>query len=154
MTALSRVLLIGYGNPGRRDDGLGPALANRLKQLELPSVVIDEDYQLNVEHAWDIANYDVAIFADAAIDSEQPFYFRQLSPSTPTHFSTHSVPPQAVLHLGQELFQASCDAYLLGIRGYEFEQIAEGLTTEAAANLESAFAFIALRLQERNFCLL
>ena len=34
----ARVLVIGYGNPGRWDDGLGPALAAELGGLGLPNV--------------------------------------------------------------------------------------------------------------------
>ncbi len=31
-----RILLIGYGNPGRGDDGLGPLLAARIEALAIP----------------------------------------------------------------------------------------------------------------------
>ena len=46
-----KVLLIGYGNPGRLDDGLGPALAAAVEKLAIPGVTVDADYQLNVEDA-------------------------------------------------------------------------------------------------------
>jgi DNA-binding response OmpR family regulator len=45
----NRVLVIGYGNPGRLDDGLGPALAETLQRLDLPGVTVDADYQLTAE---------------------------------------------------------------------------------------------------------
>lgn len=146
-----KTLLIGYGNPGRCDDGLGPALAQRIEALNLPSVTTDEDYQLSVEHAWDIAQYDVVVFADACVDCHGAFYFRPLSAGDPLSFSTHSVSPQALLTLARDLFSSQAKAYVLGIAGYEFEKIDEGLTNNATINLEAAFKFISQRLSRHDF---
>jgi len=151
-TRPASILLIGYGNPGRHDDGLGPALAKRLEQAALAGVDIDIDYQLNIEHAYDLAAYDVVVFADAARSDgageqpQSPFYFHPLDPGNPISFSTHSVSPQAVMRLACDLFQAKTQAYVLGITGYEFEEIGEGLTQKAAHNLDQAEAFITDRL--------
>ena len=142
------VLLIGYGNPGRRDDGLGPALAERMEKKDLKGVDIVSDYQLNIEHAHDLAAYDVVIFADAqggdlaGRGNARPFDFKPLKAGNPTSFSTHSVSPQAVLRLAEDLFQAQTRAYLLGITGFEFVEIQEKLTDMASANLDHAEEFI------------
>ena len=142
------VLLIGYGNPGRRDDGLGPALAERLESSNIPNVIIDSDYQLNIEHAHDLADFDIVVFADATIGrptdeiTTPPYTFEQIEAGNPISFSTHSVSPQAVLRLAVDLFEANTKAYVLGITGYEFDDIAEGLTDGAAANLDQATGFI------------
>ena len=40
----------GYGNPGRQDDGLGPALAECIQALQWTGVTGDADYQLNIEN--------------------------------------------------------------------------------------------------------
>ena len=46
----SAVLLYGYGNPGRLDDGLGPALARELAARHpAEGVTIETGYQLQVE---------------------------------------------------------------------------------------------------------
>ena len=37
------MLLIGYGNAGRGDDGLGPAFAERIEAAGLPGVDVDID---------------------------------------------------------------------------------------------------------------
>ena len=50
----NRVLVIGYGNPGRQDDGLGAAVIERLEALGLEGVTVDADYQLNIEDAADM----------------------------------------------------------------------------------------------------
>ncbi len=148
------ILLIAYGNPGRQDDGLGPALAARLENLDIDGLVIDSDYQLSVEHAWDIAKADVVVFVDATVEDVQSYSFRALTfdkTDMKLGFSTHSISPQAVLGLSVELFQATTKAYVLGIRGYEFEKIEEGLTAEAVANLNLAEIFITRCLQSGEF---
>jgi hydrogenase maturation protease len=60
------VLLLGYGNPGRLDDGLGSELAARVQALGLPGVTVDSDYQLCLEDAEAVSRHDVVVFADAA----------------------------------------------------------------------------------------
>jgi len=149
-TRPASILLIGYGNPGRHDDGLGPALAKRLEQAALAGVDIDIDYQLNIEHAYDLAAYDMVIFADATkssgTDDQPPFFFHPLDPGNPISFSTHSVSPQAVMRLACDLFKAKTQAYVLGITGYEFEEVGEGLSQKALDNLDQAETFITDRL--------
>lgn len=149
-----RILMIAYGNPGRQDDGLGPLLAERLERLNISGVDIDSDYQLTVEHALDISQADIVIFVDATMEDIEPYYFRPLyfdASDADLSFSTHSISPQAVLKLSNELFQSKVTAYVLGIRGYEFSQIAEGLSCSAIENLNKAEAFITPLLQSGDF---
>jgi hydrogenase maturation protease len=139
-----KVLLIGYGNPGRLDDGLGPALAEQIDTLTLPGVTVDSDYQLTVEHAHDVAEYDVVIFADAHVSCPEPFEVRRIEPTGVTvSFSSHSVSPEGVIALAAELFDATPAAYTLGIRGYEFNEFGYGLSDRAEENLRQAVEFLA-----------
>ena len=55
------MLLIGYGNPGRGDDGLGPELARRVAQRRLPGLTVEIDYQLTVDHALQVAGVDAVV---------------------------------------------------------------------------------------------
>jgi hydrogenase maturation protease len=148
---MSRVLVIGYGNPGRRDDGLGPAAADALGKLRLPDVTVDADYQLTVEDAAAVAQHDVAVFIDAACDGAEPFRFVPLTPGDTVSFSTHSVGPDGVLALAQSLFHARTQAYVLGIRGYEFNEFGEGLSDSAAQNLSAALSFVEPVIRDRTF---
>ena len=66
ISATDKVLLYGFGNPARGDDGLGPALAAAIEELAIPNITVDANYQLTVEDAADIAGYDAVVFADAA----------------------------------------------------------------------------------------
>ena len=146
-----RVLLIGYGNPGRLDDGLGPALATEVEQLDLPGVTVDSDYQLTVEDAAAIAQHDAVVFADAAVSGPEPFCFERIDPKPALSFSSHSVEPAAVLALAEELFGSSTPGYCLGIRGYEFNDYHERLSEQAQANLTAAVKFIVSAFQTGNF---
>jgi hydrogenase maturation protease len=143
----SRVLVIGYGNPARGDDGLGPALADRLERMALPGVTVEADYQLSIEHAALAAEHDIVVFADAAAAGEAPFTFARLAPACEESFSTHAVTPGQVLGLAGSCFGAVPRGYVLAIRGRALEGFAEGLTREARAGLEAALGHLAARIE-------
>jgi len=151
-SAARRVLLIGFGNPGRLDDGLGPALAAEIERLELDDVTVDSDYQLTVEDAAAVAEHDVVVFADAAVDGPEPFSFERLEPESHLSFSSHDVEPPAVLALARDLFGARTPGFMLGIRGYEFDEFGERLSNRAQANLASALKFIEPVLRDGSLC--
>jgi hydrogenase maturation protease len=146
-----RILLIGYGNPGRCDDGLGPAVAEAVASMAIPGVTVDADYQLQVEDAALLAEHDVVIFADASVSAPDPFEFHPLEPSDEVSFTSHSISPQALLAMAQEYFGATARGYALAIRGHEFDAFGEQLSPKARQNLEVAVAFIQAALRERQF---
>ena len=141
------VLLIGYGNPGRLDDGLGPALAEAAARLAAGRLTVESCYQLAVEHAAQMANFDVVIFADADLRGPEPYRFERLQPSTEAPFTTHHVEPATLLGLARDLFGATPDAYVLGIRGYEFNDFGEHLSPKAQKNLAAAERLLESQLQ-------
>jgi len=145
------VLLLGFGNPGRRDDGLGPALAEAVAALGLDGVDVDANYQLQVEDAADVAEHDVVLFADADVACEPPFRLRRVEPAEGARFTTHSVPPEAVMAIARREYGAATRGYLLGIRGYDFDGFGERLSGRAAAHLEAAVAFVAELLGTGRF---
>jgi hydrogenase maturation protease len=145
---MKKILLIGYGNPGRLDDGLGPALAEAVDRLGLPGLTVDSDYQLTVEDAAVIAEHDMVIFADASINGQEPFFFDEITPRPALSFSSHSVEPDAVLAMASDLFGAHTKGYALGIRGYHFDEFGEELSEKALENLAKAIEFIASFLKK------
>ncbi len=145
------MLLIGYGNPAREDDGLGPAAVEAMREYSDADVTIDADYQLTVEDSEAVSQHDVVIFVDAAIDGSGPFYFKRVQPLRQESFSSHSVSPEAVLGLAQDLFQAGAAAYKLGIRGYSFEMFCERITDGACANMQEAVRFLERLIRTRDF---
>jgi len=137
-----RTLVLAWGNPGRRDDGLGPACAARLGAAALADVAVEWDYQLQVEAAAEVSRHERVVFVDAdRSPGEAPWRLERLRPRrTAPSFSTHSVAPGEILALAGELFGRAPEAWLLGIRGYDFDGFGEGLSAGAQANLESALA--------------
>jgi hydrogenase maturation protease len=151
MSALGqpRVLILGYGNPGRQDDGLGPAAASRIEALGWPDVTAYDNYQLNIEDALDVADHDVVWFVDAARFGPHPFAVETIGPAATLEFTSHLLRPQAILAMAHQFYGAAPQAFLLGIRGYEFE-FAEGLTKAASGNLALAVAMLTDSLRVRQ----
>lgn len=137
-------LLIGYGNPGRQDDGLGPKCIEALEACITPDarVSLSSNYQLTVEDAYDISGYQTVIFIDASLKGTAPYSFTQVLPSIEQSLGSHQMHPEAVLQLCQTLYQTQPQAYILAIRGYEFDQFEEALSTKAKQNLAAALLFI------------
>lgn len=137
-----RILVYGYGNPGRRDDGLGPALVNLvenwIKIENISNVSVDSNYQLNIEDAYTIRNYNLVIFVDASVEDIDDFVITRVVPSAKAHFTMHSVHPAFVLDLCNQLYEEAPDVFLLHLKGYDFE-LREGLTIKAEKNLNNAF---------------
>ena len=134
-------LLIGYGNQGRGDDGLGPLFAERIEKKSPAGLEIDIDYQLTAEHALAISEADLVVFADAEIGAKGSFSFAPLKPEGATSMASHELSPQAVLTLAQTLYGRVPPAYILGIAGWDYGEVKEGLSEEAKAHLDAAEVF-------------
>lgn len=135
------MLLIGYGNSGRCDDGLGPAFADRIAAMALPGMDVDIDYQLTVDHALAVADAERVIFVDALMGSGAAFEFGAIRPGAAGSLASHSLTPATVLELARTLYGKEPQAFVLGIAGAEFGEVKEGLSEEAARNLDLAEAF-------------
>jgi hydrogenase maturation protease len=136
-----RVLVLGYGNPGREDDGLGPAAVAAIERLAWPHVTVGSNYQLVIEDVVEIAAADIVWFVDASRDGAEPWATRSIAPTYDVTFTSHLVSPGALLAMAQQYYGKAPAAHLLAIRGYEFA-FAEGLTDRATANLRAAVALL------------
>ena len=146
----TRTLILGYGNPGRQDDGLGQAAAEAIARLQLPGVRIITSFSLNIEHAADAAEHDAIVFIDAASTGPEPFTISDVTPCDHFEFTSHLVTPAAILALSKRLYGRLPAACMIAIGGYEFD-IGDGLTTRASANLEQAVAYLRVRLTSANY---
>ncbi|MBT8476123.1 MAG: hydrogenase maturation protease [Rhodobacteraceae bacterium] len=131
-------LLIGYGNPGRGDDGLGPEFARWAVEQALPGLVVMSDFQLKVEHAIAVSSATRVIFVDSCIGHSQGCTLDPLKPSQDTAIDSHSLHPAAVLSLASMLFDATPPAFVLAIGGTDFEMLHDGLSQDAERNLAEA----------------
>ena len=141
-----RVLVLGYGNPGRQDDGLGPAVASGIDRLGWPNLTAVDNYQLNIEDAMDVAEHDVVWFVDAAKAGPSPYAVHEVSPASSIEFTSHLLRPEAILAIARQCYGRSPQAFMLAIRGYEFEFI-EALTPAATDNLRDALAMLTDRIR-------
>ncbi len=152
MAREGRVLVYGYGNPGRLDDGLGPALASALEDCAPAGVWVDSSYQLALEDAAGVATHEVVLFVDATVSGPAPFSLVPVvTDPRGIRFSTHSVAPGELLGLAEQLSGRPTVAFLLGIRGYEFDAFDERLSPQAQQNLQAAIQFVRSGLAERDF---
>ena len=147
------ILIYGYGNPGRQDDGIGVALVEELeswaKAEGVAGLAFDTNYQLNAEDALAVAGARAVVFVDAARDGSEPFEFRRLEPRGEIAFSTHAMAPESVLALAAELYGASPPAWIVAIRGHAWEPN-EPPTASARANQAAARNFLQSRLAARR----
>ena len=145
-----KVLVLGYGNPGRRDDGLGPSFVEALDRMGLPDVDLESAYQLQAEDAAAVADHDVVVFVDADVSCPDPFEIRPVLPAGEPRFSTHSLAPETVLSMAWKYLEAMPEAYVLAIRGEDFDGFGVGLSDRARRNLSAALGFIEKFLEERT----
>jgi len=140
-----QILVYGYGNPGREDDGLGIELVKRLenwsKHSGLPGITFDSNYQLNIEDAEIISEKDVVIFADASTEEIDDFIFTEVTGEDGVSFTTHAASPGYIVKLCTDLFGKCPPVYLLHIKGYQWE-FRESISEKAENNLQKAFDFM------------
>ena len=137
-----KLLIIGIGNIGRQDDGLAWALLDRLKRLTDINTTLHYAYQLNIEHAEKIAQYQKVIFIDASHNElSKGFLWSDCEEKSNYEFTSHSLEPNVIFTLSNELYHSENEVNILQIQGYDWE-LKEGITTKAKLNLERAFDFL------------
>jgi hydrogenase maturation protease len=137
-------LIYGIGNAGREDDGLGWAFIDRLEgQSRKPRAGLRRTYQLNLEDADLINRYTRVLFVDATKDpAVEAFAVSRPEPMLDFSFTSHSMSVPTILATTQQCFGHVPEAYLLAIRGYQWE-LRQGLTQPAEINLDSALRLLA-----------
>jgi len=140
-----QILVYGYGNPGRQDDGLGIALVTQLEKWaadnQFSGIEFDNNYQLNIEDAEAISTHDLVIFADASEEEIDDFCLSVVDGTGKLAFTTHAASPAYVLKLCQELFHKDPLVLLLHIKGYAWD-FKEGLSHRAEENLQAAYHYM------------
>lgn len=115
------VLLVGYGNPARRDDGVGISIVEEMTRLGLPGVATQTVHQLNMELVEDIIRYKRSIFVDAS-QGGQPVSLRKCEPSDGAiAASSHHLSPNALAGLAERLYHVPVELYICTVRGENFD---------------------------------
>lgn len=151
-----KVLLLGYGNPGRGDDGLGPLLVERLEQhcqaladteLQLGFLT---SMQLEPEHVLDLEGQDRVLLIDAGMGTPAPFSLEQVQPFRDDSFSTHALSPRTLLAIYRDtLGKEPPPTFLLTVRGEGFS-LGAPFSSEVLGRLDLAFDFVASLLGQTD----
>ena len=146
-----RALIIGYGNPSRRDDGVGLAVINGLRRRlgKAPFDEGDDGYnelggpvdtlflqQLMPELAETLAGYDRVWFVDAHLGIYPELVRRTtLTAQFGLASVSHHLGPETLLALAQQLYGQAPAGELISIRGFDFDFGVE-LSAETAAGVD------------------
>ena len=153
MSGTMSFFVIAYGNPLRRDDGAGLALAERLvRHWRKRGVMVNQidTHQLVPELVTDIvdANATHVVFVDAAPTTDgAEIQCRVVNPTQATITLGHQSSPDLLLYMAQHLYGVQVPAWLVTIPGRDFGH-GEGFSDAAQKLLDNA-ALAADRILDR-----
>ena len=138
------ILVIGYGNTLRQDDGFGWWVAERLTEKPVEGVQVIACDQLTPDLAEPLSRCRIAVFVDAR--EGEPVGKLQWEPvaSTPSASApfTHSAGPAELCLIAQAVYgSAPAQAYLLTVKSVHFEH-KEKPSPEVEKAIERATAMI------------
>lgn len=131
------LLVIGYGNTLRRDDGVGPKVAEAVAALALPGVRTLACALLTPELAEAASQARVVVFVDAAVDAPREVQLRNLEPAGSSQIMAHAASPATLLALARDVFGHAPEAWLLTIPAKNIG-IGEELSAFTRRGLETA----------------
>ncbi len=149
---MKRILILGFGNPLRGDDGVGWYVATQLfERTGAWRCDVRTLHQLVPELADDLARYEVAVLIDASAD--QPagsVRIRELgaeAPRTEEGAFSHHVGPRELLTLAATLYGHTPRTFLCTIGGADFgftEQLSPSAQAGAQQAIRTLQALLAL----------
>ena len=149
---MARLLILGYGNPLRGDDGVGWHAAQRLleRSAELNADVMS-CHQLTPELAEAVSRAERVIFIDARVGpapgAVEVSEVAAGAPELPTF--SHHLDPSTLVALAQRLYGRAPEAWILTVAGESFAD-----TDQLSASVQSSLAELtrqveSLALQEK-----
>jgi hydrogenase maturation protease len=141
MSASPGVLVIGFGNPLRGDDGAGPVVAARCREAG-PGVAVVVAHQLLPEMAEQIAAARLVIFVDARAGlAAGDIIVEKIEQPAPAPPLIHHFDPRALLSMAGSLYGHAPRAVLVGIGAASFD-CGEELSKEVAQAASRAVAIV------------
>jgi hydrogenase maturation protease len=141
------LLVIGYGNTLRSDDGVGARVAAAVSDLALPGVAVLACHQLTPELAEPISAARAVVFVDAAADASTEVQLRPVEPAEGAQLMAHAADPRSLLALAGQLFGRCPPAWWLTIP-VENLGFGENLSPRTEMGRKVAIAHV-LELQRR-----
>jgi hydrogenase maturation protease len=131
------ILVIGYGNPLRSDDGVGQEIAKQVAAWKLPNVEAIAVHQLTPELVEPLARVESAIFVDVyPVTVYQDIQIRLLEASKSGITSGHWCEPQVLLAMTQALYGYHPRSWWVMVPGVNFE-LGDSLSLIAQQGIES-----------------
>ena len=116
------ILVVGYGNPLRQDDGIGQHVAKTIADWNLPQVEAIAVHQLTPELAEYLIRAEMAIFVDACPVATSPdVSIQPLELAESGMTSGHSCDPQSLLAMTQALYGYHPRSWWVMVPGVHFE---------------------------------
>lgn len=142
-----RVLVIGYGNTLRGDDGVGPRLAEAVAGLKLEGVATLTCDLLTPELADNISRAEQVVFVDATVAETVEAQLRPLAPADSSQLMAHAADPRTMLALARDVFGHAPQAWLLTIPVAQMA-IGENLSAIAQINFEQGLKLLKTFLEQ------
>lgn len=95
---MTDVLVVGYGNDLRADDGAGRRVADAVEARNLRGVTVRSQSQLTPELALEVAGRDLVVFVDADVEADALTH-RAIEPGEGGGVMTHHGNPASLLAL-------------------------------------------------------
>jgi hydrogenase maturation protease len=139
---LCKLLVIGYGNTLRSDDGAGVRVAEAIGALGPPGVTALAPHQLTPEIVEHLAGAREAVFVDARIaEVGQGITIGPLEPASSIRPASHTSDPRSLLALARSLHGRAPAARLITVPAVD-RSLGETLSATAARGVEAACARI------------
>jgi hydrogenase maturation protease len=143
-----RVVVVGYGNELRRDDGLGPAVARTVASWGRPGVSAVAAHQLTPELAATLAGAERAWFVDArADDAGAGVCVGPVEPRDGAGPTGHALDPWRLLALTRAAFGRCPEAWLVTVPAADLG-FGEGLSPGGEQGRVAALRLLELWLSE------
>lgn len=138
-----KMLLYGYGDTAKQDDGIGCECASCIEKWireEQPGLSVETlcRAQIDPYDSEVIAGKDIVIFIDSSRENISDFYLTRASlqgdmkdPATPGH----------LLHLCKNIYKKIPMAFILHIKGYKWREASQP-SQKASANLIKALQYL------------
>jgi hydrogenase maturation protease len=141
---MKKILIVGYGNSLRGDDGLGPLIAQQIADRPEPASVrirVVRLPQLDISLVSDMKDADTVIFVDARHDEdENPVVVKSVTPQASVAFgghSTHCLGVDTLVTIIRDWYDTRQQCFLVMPKGYDFS-IGDNISFQGMQAADSA----------------
>ena len=136
-----RIVVIGFGNTLRGDDGVGRRVADTIAREGLAHVTVISTTQLMPELAAEVAWARGVVFVDACYDDLPSVQVSEIEAAASESRHSHELGPSALLGLAGQCFGGAPRAWLVAVPASEFG-LTDELSSTALSGVGSAVSLV------------